>query len=241
MKSEEPNGTSIDLRHNNENDAGAQVNASLYKLAATFGPVSFPKGMPNYKQIAILENAERERSADGNFFVDGPDEERRREEKRNGDDNLSRLADIVAEEQQERDRWSRTQSTVGGVTKTGAEWVTFAKRLREDDELREQIIAAFRKRGMSEEEAERRYERVADVAEIAAIPESQRTEAQTHKYEQAQADPAFKQDMREANAQSELYAKPTVQAERSVGTGNPAVIPVTDAQPLLAVTSGPSF
>lgn len=75
---------------------------------------------------------------------------------------------------------------------------------------------------MSEGEAKRRYERVADVAELAAIPESQRTEAQTHKYEQAQADPAFKQDMREANAQSELYAKPTVQAERSVGTGNGA-------------------
>lgn len=201
-ETEGPNGTSIDLRHDNENDAGAQVDASLLRLAATFGVVSFPPGMPDYLQAAILEKAEQDRNADGSFIAGSAEnaDERRREDKRQAQDNMSRWADALLEEREERERWARTQSIIGGVTKTGAEWQSFAKRLREDDELRQRIIEAFRKRGMTEDEAEQRYERVVDIAEIAAIPPSQRTEEQQQEFEKAKADPTFQQDMQEANA-----------------------------------------
>lgn len=49
-ESEELNGTSIDLRRDQIMEAEAQVDASALTLAATFGIVSFPPGMPDYAQ-----------------------------------------------------------------------------------------------------------------------------------------------------------------------------------------------
>lgn len=48
-------------------------------------------------------------------------------------------------------------------------------------------------------EAEQLYERVADTAAIAAKPPSQRTEAETERFEKAKGDPAVQQGIKEAN------------------------------------------
>lgn len=242
---EEPTGKPTDLRRDQNMDAEVQVDASLYRLAAAFGTVAFPPGMPDFQKNAILEKAEQDRNAEGSLLADStanPDD-RRRENKRETDSNMSQWADLVQQEREERDQWARTSSTVGGVTKTGAGWQAFADHLREDDELHQRIIEAFRKRGMTEEEAEERYERVIDIAEIAAMPPSQRTEEQQQQFEKAQADPTFQRDMSEANALHDIYAKPKADAGASVeaSTTDAQATPQTEPKPSVAMVNGPGF
>lgn len=190
------------MAENDEPGAGAidlKVDPSTYVLAAIFGIVAFPPNMPEHLKQSILDKAEQARTADGSIGGNRMDQDERRREavRESEDDNLSALANIAQQEREEREReeWARTKSTVAGVTMTGTEWAQLAERLRNDGELREEIMAAFRKRGMSEEEAERRYERVADITAIAAKPESQRTEQEAEDFEKAKADPSFEQDM----------------------------------------------
>ncbi len=201
--------TLIDLRRDNIEDAEAQVDASAYALAAVFGPVSWPPGMPDYRKEAIRERAEQMRNADGTFHIDSRMKPTEHGDADDENDNISQFAQIVRQEQAEREEWLHTRSSVCGVTMTGEEWADFAKRLREDDKLHEDILAAFMRRGMDKDEAERRYERVVDVAEIAAIPESQRSEAQQQTFEKAKADPTFSTDMKEAEARWQAKVAPT--------------------------------
>jgi hypothetical protein len=196
----------IDLRRDNIEDAEAQVDASALALAKVFGTAAFPSNMPDFLKEAILARADQARNAAGDLVIDNrmdasdPKSRREREE-----DTADFVSQWVQNQQQmqadrEREEWAHAKSTVGGVTMTGAEWAAMAKRLREDDKLREEILGLFRRRGMTDEEAERRYQRVINVAEIAAIPSSQRTEEQQHEFEKAKADPSFARDMHEAES-----------------------------------------
>lgn len=46
-----------------------------------------------------------------------------------------------------------------------AEWDKLAERLRNDEDLRRRVIDVLKARGMSDDEAEARYDRVTQVAE----------------------------------------------------------------------------
>jgi hypothetical protein len=190
-----------DPSRTNSTDIETNVDAASLVLAAAFGPVSFPPDMSDFLKAAILEKAEQLRSADGQSGLDSRLKSAQRNDRdEDGENNMAAWATLIEQEQEEREEWARTRSSVGGVAMTGAEWKDFAKKLREDDKLREEILEAFVRRGMTRDEAERRYQRVIDIAEIAAIPPSQRTEEQQHEFEKAQADPTFKADVSEAAA-----------------------------------------
>lgn len=147
---------------------------------------------------------------------------------------------VAVRERREREEWMRTQSTVGGITMTGAEWAQFADRLRNDEDLRRRVIDALEKRGMTKAEAEARYERVADISEIAAKPPSQRSEQEAETFKRAQADPTLAQDMKEAINADRLSRGPSAapQATDSVtappATAEPAHRTVTNV-------AGPGF
>lgn len=239
----------IDLRHDIIKEAEAQVDASVYALAAQFGAVSFPPDMPDHVKDAIMDRAAREREAAGDFVIDNrmnPNDPRARQEKQD-EENFSQMTQFLMQQQQERDEWARTSSTVGGVTMTGSDWSKLATKLRNDEELRRKVTAAFKARGMSDEEAQARYDRVADVAEIAAIPPSQRTDAQKETIRDANADPAFKQDMEtvQSFARNSEVARPKSQlneqfAQASTGenipTANPPSMPTVSVRPETTVT-----
>ena len=199
----------IDLPSDNSRNSGRQVNASVYTLAAVFGAVTLPDGMPDYLKEHIEREANFAQMLDtagltiGGFGGGPLDQKTKEERQQEHDDEAGAQLAATFEEiehQREREEWSHTLSTVGGVEMTGAEWRTLAQRLRDDQDLHRRLIEAFEKRGMTEAEAETRYERVADVAEIAAIPPGQRTEEQTAAFEKANADPSFNADMADAKA-----------------------------------------
>jgi hypothetical protein len=108
------------------------------------------------------------------------------------------LDQIKREQERQREEWARTRSTVAGVPMSGTEWAALSRLMRTDNEFRQKLLDAFMARGMTLDEAEERYDRVADMAEIAAIPPAQRTEKQNQIIRAADADPEFKQDMAEA-------------------------------------------
>jgi hypothetical protein len=176
-ESEERNSDLINLRRDDIINSEAQVDASALALAAVFNSVAFPPNLPEYLKEIILDRAEQARDAEGSFAADNtmnPEDRRRKAERDADDDNLSQLANIVQQQRDEREReeWSRTKSTVAGVSMTGAEWAQLAERLRNDSELKEALISKFQKRGMSAVDAEHLYERVADTTTIAAKPPS---------------------------------------------------------------------
>lgn len=116
---------------------------------------------------------------------------------------------------------------------TGAEWAKLADRLRDDDDLRRRIMDVFEKRGMTKQEAEARYERVADIAEIAAIPPSQRTDEQKATMKQAEADPTLKQDMKDVQsvAQEIASAKPASEFNQQFAQAATVENPPTSEEP----------
>lgn len=197
-----PTESSIDLARDDTKDSERQVDASAYALAGVFGSVALPAGMPDYVRNAILDRAEQARDAAGDLIIDNrlnPNDAKTRQAKADSedDDNLSQMAQIVRQEMQEREReeWSRTRSTVAGVTMTGAEWRQFAERLRTDEDLRRRLTERFEKEGATPDEAQRRIDRAAQSAEAASIPQSQRTPEQT----KVLADPQAKADLRAAD------------------------------------------
>ena len=195
--------TEVGLR---DSDLGKQADLATYVAAAQFGPVALPSWMPDWqKQMIERDAAMVQRLPGAVMFDDSSPTTRREEGERRRDRETSDMANVyqqVQQQQQEREEWARTPSTVGGVTMNGIEWTAFADRLKSDDDLRDRILAAYMARGMGEQEAEARLERVRQVAEIAAIPPSQRTDEQKETMEMAEADKSFKKDMATAQAET---------------------------------------
>ena len=225
-----------------------EIDTATYVAAKIFGAVALPSGTPSAKAAFIEAAANAATILDGaeNFVMGaggagGPlnDQTRAERQRKNDDDNLDYLISIGerAQEEREREEWMRTRSTVAGVTMTGAEWAQLADRLRTDSGLKEEILAAFRKRGMTDEEADRRYERVADVAAIAAKPPSQRTEQEVETFEKAKGDPSFRQDLNEARSLDSAHT-----AAAPSATVKADISPRSEPIKLVAVeVAGPSF
>lgn len=188
-----PDETSVDTPGDTRQFDVATYVAALAMNPAASIPHDFPEWLKAHieSQAAVVRQAAVEFGGSLTNDPNSPEAKREREERADAAIN----AQMAILQQQERAEWARTPSTVGGVTMTGEEWDKLAKRLRNDDELRERVLTAFQKRGISETEAEARYERVADVAEIMAIPPSQRTAEEKETVRKADADPTFKQDM----------------------------------------------
>jgi len=196
-----------DFTRNNIRDDERKVVAIASAIAPSlvFNAVALPPNLPDHIKSALMARADQARdaaveagfvqptAADGIGYLTREERQRRDDEK-----NGEYLGVIMAQEERrrrEQEVWSHTKSTVGGVTMTGAEWSEVAHRLRNDEDLRRRVMDAFKDQGMSEREAEARYERAADIAEIAAIPPSQRTSEQTATMKQAETDPTLKRDM----------------------------------------------
>lgn len=191
-----------------------EAGLTAYAVAAEFNLSAFPANMPKWLVDRIGREADLAHRVEGaerffNAAATGTTEIRLRikREKEAEDDAVASLSAVIAEgRKREQEEWNRTRSTVAGVTMTGAEWRQLANRLRSDEELHRKVVDAFKARGLSAAEAEHRYDRVADVAEIAAIPPSQRTEEQAERLEKANADPTFKRDMEDAAKAAQLDA-----------------------------------
>lgn len=220
-----------------------QVDVASLSLAATFGPVAFPKGMPEHLKQSILEKAEQTRTADGSIGGNqmANDDRRRQAEREEAEENLSTWANAAQQQREEREReeWAKSKSTVAGVTMTGAEWAQLAERLRSDSKFKEDIIAAFRQRGMTEDEAEQRYERVTDITSIAAKPPSQRTEAEAERFEKAQADPKIQIDLKDIERINARDTELAASRPNEAHTSEPAKI--EPARPTIALADGPGF
>lgn len=218
------------------------VDVASLSLAATFGPVAFPKGMSEHLKQSILEKAEQTRTADGSIGGNqmANDDRRRQAEREDAEENLSTWANVVQQQREEREReeWAKTKSTVAGVTMTGAEWAQLAERLRSDSKFKDDVITAFRQRGMTQEEAEQRFDRVADVTSIAAKPPSQRTEAEAERFEKAQADPKIQVDLKEIERINARDTAPAVSRQNAAPTSEPRVEPT---RPTIALADGPGF
>lgn len=237
---------SIDLQRDSTNDTERQVDAIASAIAPSlvFGAVALPPGLPDYRKIELESRTEQAKisaqeagfvAADTGRVFDGKTLQERERDK--DEENRLYVASVVQEVEQrlerERQEWARTSSTVGGVTMTGAEWAKLADRLRDDDDLRRRIMDVFEKRGMTKQEAEARYERVADIAEIAAIPPSQRTDEQKATMKQAEADPTLKQDMKDVQsvAQEIASAKPASEFNQQFAQAATVENPPTSEEP----------
>lgn len=217
-----------DLDSPDDIDAGHETDTATAVAAQIFDSV--PLKVSFAKAAFIKAQVEIEKGLDGadNFIrIDSSDRSTARSNENESDERfLDYVANVLADAERlrrrEREEWERTVSSVGGVQMTGAEWREFAKRLSLDEELRDKVMESLHQRGMSEEEAKARYERITKIAEIAAIPPSQRTPEQQQIMVLAEADPTFQQDMQSAasinnNMQSmkQLIDKPTIEQQSS--------------------------
>jgi hypothetical protein len=243
----------VELRGENE-----QFDPATYVASAVFNSVAFPSNMPEYLRRHIeAEAAFAQRLDDAGMTIGGANggpigEMTKAERLKKADEESAEYLGAMSEEserrEREREEWSRTTSTVAGVSMTGAEWAKLAERLRNDEDLHRRLIEIYRARGMTGAEAEARYDRVAEIAGIAAIPPNQRTDVQRGKIESAESDPSFKRDMNEASdaAKSYMTAKPpsaTNAAFTSAATGTVKAVTPSDRSPALAVTlvDGPTI
>jgi len=198
----------IDLHHGrNDKHDGMQVDTAMAVAARSFGQ-SLSIRMPFWKAAAIEAQANQVQNLDADKTIignGGPIGQKSREQLKaerdeENTEQFRQMVAFIAEEQREREEWERTRSSIGSVEMTGREWGEFADRLRNDDKLRRKIIDALEAQGMSEAEANRRYERVAAVADAMKVPPSQRTEEQTALIEKSKNDPVFANDMKTANS-----------------------------------------
>lgn len=201
-------GTNFDL---SEGDIGSLVQAAFFQKLSLRVPFAQASRVEAEAEMAMrLEGAE-------NFTNDTTLRlQPRRGQDTESDENetaprtflRAALDQIKREQERQREEWSRTRSTVAGVPMSGAEWAALSRLMRSDNEFRQKLLDAFMARGMTLDEAEERYDRVADVAEIAAIPPEQRTEEQNQIIREADADPEFKRDMAEATRELGNKAAP---------------------------------
>lgn len=214
----------IDLHHGRDDKHdGMQVDTAMAVAARAFGaPLSLK--IPFWKAAAIEAEAGRVQNLDADKTMignGGPIGQKSREQLKadkdeESNDQLRQFVAFVAEEERVREEWMRTKSSIGGVEMTGREWAEFADRLRNDDKLRRKIIDAYEAQGLSEAEANRRYDRVTDVADAMKVPPSQRTEEQTALIEKAKGDPSFSTDVKTASKILSDDARPTTAAPAPV-------------------------
>lgn len=175
---------------------------------SAFNAVALPKSLSPGLRATIEARSEqaRDMAEEAGFALardHGSTDMRLKEQRQRqvDDEAIDRFASVAQQESQRRERereeWAKTKSTVAGVTMTGGEWAQLAERMRNDEEFRRKLIETFEARGMSQAEAEARYERVADISEIAAKPPGQRSEQEAETFKRAQADQTLAQDLKD--------------------------------------------
>lgn len=145
------------------------------------------------------------------------------------------------ERQRERDEWARTTHSFGSTRMTGAEWESFAIELRGDSELRRWLLERIRRDGHSEDAARGIADRVAGVAEIMAIPESQRTAEQRQRIEAARRDPTLSGYLDQAAAQHHRQRGYSTERDRAVRSGPTASSVAAGADELTGFTAAPDI
>lgn len=230
-----------------------QFDRATYVAALAFNNAALPSNMPEWLKAAIEARADELRSDPGNIMLIDAAATREFKQKQADEANeefVSQIVQIAQQQEREREEWAHTKSTVAGVTMTGAEWAELAQRLKNDDSLRQEVLDLFIQRGMTREQAERRYDRIQAVAEAASVPPSQRSEDQKRVISDANADPTIMRDLQDVAAlaeKNEIAAKPALHgafesAVNNSGTGisNPqAEAPAPKAAAV--ELSGPGF
>ena len=235
----------LDLLPDDEKDTGQEVDAATAVAATIFDSV--PLNLSFSKAASVKAQAEMLKDVDGGqfFLVDEKDRvnsqiERQKEVDK---DFFELVAQIIQDSEEklrlEREEWAHTVSSVGGVEMTGAEWADLAKRLRNDEDLRNKLMDSLRKRGLSEEDAKARYDKITQIADIAAIPPSQRTPDQQQIIDDAEQDPDFRQDMQTVSEHmegmkkaQEFVDKPTLEKQAA----EPAVAQAQTVRPVVKGT-----
>lgn len=220
---------------------------TAYAVALAFNSVALPAGMTETAKSAVLARAAdiREAAKEGSVLDVLSDAGAKEKRRKDADETASVQAGFILQQQQrEREEWLERQITVAGTTMKGAQWQELSKRLREDEGFRERLMQLYIARGMSKEQAEARVDRVAEVAEIAATPESQRTDEQRDIIRNAQVDPSFKRDVADAEQVIGKENKPIASSELNgsfakavQGPSTTATEPVAAAQPDRRVTA----
>lgn len=224
-------GTRIDLQGRGDD---AQIDIASAVASRAFGG-GISLRIPFWKATAIEAEAGRVQNLDADKTLigsGGPIGQKSREQLKaeQEEESRERLSTLLAlvEDQREFEEWLRTKSSIGGVEMTGREWGEFADRLRNDEKLRQKIIDAFEAQGMSEAEANSRYERVTNVADAMKVPPSQRTEEQTALIEKAKTDPAFGSDIKTANGFYSGGQAPKAEVARTAAPTSTPVVAALD-------------
>jgi hypothetical protein len=199
------NLNSIDLRPDPENDSGAQVDTGTAVPAAFYG-AAVPLRVPFWRAASIEaqaafiqrlpENQWTIGNAGGGALTDKTKEEQE------ADDNAERLeraAEIFEEIEREQKEWAETIHSFGHVSMSGEDWKKFGEDLGRDSELRRWMLDRIERDGKSEAEANSITDRMAQIADIMAKPESQRTAAEKQALTTANADPEFQKYMEMAD------------------------------------------
>lgn len=160
---EEATTDSIDLRHDDKDDAGAQVDTSVSTLGAVFGTASFPPDMPEEIKTAILERAEQERMLAGDMVMGTPStsltlqakeekEAQTREEFAATWTALERQHEI---ERQNEAAWLGSSHTYAGQTLSGEDWERMLKWFGDEENAAAWEDAMMAETGQSREEVRR--------------------------------------------------------------------------------------
>ncbi len=242
-----------DLPSADEKEDRRQVGAATLVAAASYGisplNVSFAKAAAIeaeaslIKQLDGMENFISASSLSSVVVKSRFEQEKEQEEK-----TLQLVASAVAEiesqrqRELEREEWSRSLHSFGRIEMTGAEWQSFSDALRGDTELRRWLVERARLNGHSEAEAQDIADEVADIGNIMAIPESQRTPAQRQRLEAANNNPEFRNYMDAVAAQhKKRESGQSNDRESSVRTGSMAASVAGGADELTGFVTAPDM
>jgi len=231
---------------NGAEDNRREADTATEVAGAVFGHA--PSARLSFASAAPVEreaNLARRLTGAENFVNLGPNDSivirRQREEQEETDSlALTQTLDTV-ERQREREEWARTSHSFGSTRMTGAEWQAFGQELRGDADLRRWLLERIRRDGHSENAARGIADRVADVADIMALPESQRTVEQSQRLEAARRDPTTSRYLDEAAAQHNRQRGASSERDRAARSGSTEASVTAGADELVGFTTAPDI
>lgn len=228
---------------NRTDDNRRQADAATEVAGAIFGQAP-SKGLTFARATAIESEANFARRLVGaeNFINISANEttalQRARQQRE--DEDQEAIAETLAtiQRRHEREEWARAVHSFGSTRMSGAEWQAFAQELRGDTALRRWLEERIRRDGHSADAARGIADRVADVADIMAIPESQRTAEQRQRLEAARRDPTLSRYLDDA-ANRFQATRPRTAHDRTLATGSTAASARAGADELAGFTTAP--
>lgn len=242
--------TDTDFPSADQKEDGRKVGAATLVAAAIYGGaplnVSFAKAAAIEAEAELIkqqDGMENFISASGNVAVKSRSEKEKEQDEKALELLSSILEELESEKQREREReeWSRTLHSFGRVEMTGAEWQSFSDALRGDTELRRWLVERAQRNGHTETEAEAIADEVADISNIMAIPESQRTPEQRQRLQTAQGNPELREYMEAAADRHRRERGASNERENSLRTGSTVASVRAGADELEAFSSAPNL